>query len=70
VHCGDCAQGSSGEHKSETEVEEDHNHEDNAAAIGMVNAETLRREKEEASDQSRANQVNQERLTQTQLLEL
>jgi hypothetical protein len=68
VHCGDCAQGSSCEYTSETEVEEDRNHEDNAAAIDIVNAETLRREKEEASDQSHANQVNQERLVQIQEL--
>jgi hypothetical protein len=68
VHCGDCAQGSSGEYISETEVEEDHNHEDNAAAIDIVNAETLRREKAEASDQSYENKVNQERLIQIQLL--
>ena len=68
VHCGDCAQGSSSEFISDTEVEEDHNHEENAAAIDIVNAETFRREKEEASDQSHANQVNNERLTQTQEL--
>ena len=49
-------------------MEEDHNHEDNAAAIDIVNAETLRREKEEASDQSHANQVNQERLLHVQEL--
>ena len=53
---------------SDTEVEEDHNHEENAAAIGIVNAETFRREKEEASDQSRANQVNNERFMQIQEL--
>ena len=68
VYCGDCAQGSSGEYISETEVEEDHNHENNAAAIDIVNAETLRREKAEASDQSYENKVNQERLIQIQLL--
>jgi hypothetical protein len=64
VYCGDCAQGSSIEYISETEVEENHNHE----AAAETHSETARRQEEEASDQSYANQLNQERLVQIQEL--